>query len=417
MDKKELEKKIKDNTNEILEDTLLDEDAPFEDTRAIKYEDIVQNTTKEKISKVPWIVAILLIIVISIIFGYMFLNSNPQTIFTMTVDNFFESITEKINGESYDISKGNIKAKFNLNTDNELINEIGKISLDADFSIDRANNLSKIKAKAKYDNNDLINLDLYSDEKNTYVYSKDLYETYIKLNNSYNIINPLDIKNVLIGLNQAIDKVATKEKIVGSKTSYDLGNSTIKVYESKLVVDSNNYESVSSSFINFLKSNNEFITSLSKILNIKAEDVNKKMDDFLPKLQKFFKENEKVEIKLYTDRKANKFIKGEVSGKNFNLSYNQDNNEFEIRQKDKTTKGKIKLLSEKNKYHFILDFNSNGNNNKVDIVLTNKKASSFGKVNIDGAKNFDELSDIDKFTIYSKLFTNTNLNKIIKYVA
>ena len=420
MDKKEFEKKIEDNTNEILEDTLLDEEAPFQDTRAIKYEDIIQNTTKEKISKLPWIAAIFLIVVISITFGYMFLNSNPQTIFTMTVDNFFKNISKNINDESYDISKGHVKADVSI-SGNEILEDMGTINIDATYSIDKTNGLSKVKFKSKNDKENLIDMDIYNDGKNTYIYSKDIYEKYIKLDNNYKTFSQKDIKIILNNLNQAIDKVATSEKINGRKTNYDTGTSSIDVYESKLIIDSKNYERVSLAFINTLKSDDEFIYSVSNISNMKNNEVKEKLDEFLTNLKEFLKENEKVEIILYTDRKTNNFIKGEIKGSKFYISYVQDTSKFTINYNEKKIEGNIDIKNKKDKYSFNLncEIDDNGvkKQNHINMTITNKKAANFGKVNVDEAKDINEMSDIEKFTIYTKMYTNPALNKFLKNVA
>lgn len=418
MDKKKFEKKIEDNTNEILEDTLLDEDAPFQDTRAIKYEDIIQNTTKEKISKLPWIAAIFLIVVISITFGYMFLNSNPQTIFTMTVDNFFNGISKNISDDSYDISKGRVKADISL-SGSEMFEDMGTIDIDATYSIDKANSLSKVKVKSNKDN--FIDMDIYNDGKSTYIYSKDIYENYIKLNDSYKMFSQKDIKIILNDLNQAIDKVATSEKISGRKTNYDTGTSSIDVYESKLIIDSKNYERVSETFINTLKADDEFISSVSNITNMKSEEVKEKLDKVLTNLKKFLKENEKVEIILYTDRKTNNFIKGEIKGNKIYMSYVQDISKFTVDYNGKKIEGNVKIKNKKDKYTFNLNYEIDTDGvkkpNHINMTITNKKAASFGKVNVDGAKDINEMSDIEKFTIYTKMYTNPNLNKFLKYVA
>lgn len=419
MDKKEFEKKIEDNTNEILEDTLLDEDAPFEDTRAIKYEDIIQNTTKEKISKVPWIAAIFIIVIISITFGYMFLNSNPQTIFTMTIDNLFNNLSKNISDDSYDISKGNFKINLDLKG-NELLEDVSNLSIDADYAIDRTNNLSKVKAKTKYNGENLINFDVYNDSKNTYIYSKDIYDTYLKIDNVYNMFSQSDMKNVLNGINQAIDKVATSEKIIGQKTSYDDGEKSVDAYESKLIIDEKNYERIAETFINCLKSNDEFVISMSNLLGVKTDEVIKRLDDYLPNLKSLLKDN-KTEIILYTNRKTNEFIKGEIKNNNFYIEYNQDKSSFIISHDNQKLTGNVNLEKNKNKYNLTLNFEfENGNdkiNGNIDITFTNKKSSSFGNVNVGDAKDINDLSDIEKLSIYSKLFTNTNLSKFLKYVA
>ena len=62
---KEFVKRVEDRTNDALDDSLLDEDAKTEKFD-VDYTDIVKNSTKAKISKLPWLIAIFLILIISI---------------------------------------------------------------------------------------------------------------------------------------------------------------------------------------------------------------------------------------------------------------------------------------------------------------------------------------------------------------
>ena len=67
MNKKNMDdftKKIEDSANELLEDTLLDSEASLENTRGFSYEDIVKISTRDQMSKVPFIVAIILIVIV-----------------------------------------------------------------------------------------------------------------------------------------------------------------------------------------------------------------------------------------------------------------------------------------------------------------------------------------------------------------
>ena len=57
---KEFVKKVEDRTNDALEDSLMDEDAKTENFN-IDYTDIVKNSAKAKMSKLPWLIAIFLI--------------------------------------------------------------------------------------------------------------------------------------------------------------------------------------------------------------------------------------------------------------------------------------------------------------------------------------------------------------------
>lgn len=434
MDKKNLDEfvqKIEDNANETLEDTLLDEDASSEDTRGLKYEDIALNTTKDKMSKLPWLMGMFLIIIISIVFGFMFLNGNPQTIFTMAIDNFFSSITGSISDNVYDISKGKINANFNISSNDEYADtykNISKTSFNIDYSIDNANDLSHIKVQPVYNGDKQTSMDIYNNKNSIYVYSKDLYENYIKLDKTrpFKIIGSKDIKNILNGLNQAFDKVATSEKVSGSKNNFDAGNKTIKVYETKLIIGDNNYERVSETFINTLKSNDEFVGSLSKLMNTSNSKVKAYLDELIPKLEEAFKENETLEVKLYIDKKSHNFIKGEMSGKRNYLSILNKDGSYEFNIKDLKKKvnnsGKIDLdvNKDRSKYdlniNFKLEKDDGVTNGDVKIAYTNKKASSFDKPDVKKAVKESDLSELERISIYSKIFTNPSLNSFLKFL-
>ena len=401
--------KVEDNTNETLEDTLLDEDAKLESTSNMDYKDIVKNSAQDKMSKIPWLTAIFLILIIAVVFITMFLRSNPQTIFTMAIDDYISSISDNIRDVNYDISKGNIKVNIN--------NENGsKINLNAKYVIDNTNNLSYVKLLPK--ENSKLDFSMYSDNKDVYIYSKNIFDKNIKLNKTrpYKMIGSKDSLIILNGINQSLDKVATSEKISGGKTSLDVGDKTVKVYMSKLIINKENYERVCDLFINNLKSNEEFITALSKTKNSDSESVRKALDDFLIKLKSKYKQN--IEIKLYTDKNTNKFIKGEFNGESisFSLIKNDNINEFSINSND--INGNFIFKINKNKYDIKFDYSAlkdgKKDHNTGSVNITNKKALSFGKVNVDDFVNETDLTDAEKFNIYTKLITNDELNGFIK---
>ena len=429
MDKKELdnfEKKIEDSINN--EDTLLDSEAAMED--ASNY-DLSSNSAKEKISKLPWLIAFFLIVIISITTCAMFLNSNPQTIFTMAIDKFFSSITDNISENAYDISKGNIKLDFNINSNDEnsdLYRELSKNSFDINYRIDNSNDRSYFKINTNYEGSKSLNLNIYNDKKNMYVYYNDIYDKYIKYerNNTYKLIKGSDYKIILNGLNQAFDKVATSEMISGSKTNLDYDIKTLKVYESKLIIDKKNYKRVSNTFINSLKSNEGFISSLSNILNVSSSDTKKKLDKGGKLLKEFFKESDSFEIKLYTNRKTNDFIKGIFTCKigSFEIIKKEDIYIFNLDDIKDSTKldGNLKIVSNKKKtkhdLSLIINLSKEGKiyNGNFDIVYTNNKASSFGKIGLKNYVKESDLNEIEKLELYSKLLEKPSLKEITKFM-
>ena len=428
MDKKNMKDfvdKVEAHTNETLEDVLLDEDAKNEHKKNYKYEDIVKNNAKTRMSKLAWFTSVFLILIIALTVVAMFFERNPQTIFTMTIDKFFESITKNISDNNYEISKGKVQAKFNITSNDEnkeLYNNLSKLNFNIDYSLDNANNLSYVKLLATDDSSDALKLNVYSNKNDVYIYSKDMYDKYIKLSSSTKVksITSKDIKNVLTGLNQAFDKVATSEKINSNKNFLDIFNKTMKVYETSLIIDNHNYKRVSQTFINTLKSNDQFMVSISKIKNKDSNEIKKSLNNYEKKLNKFFKENEKTEVKLYTDKKENTFIKGEISGKleSFTLTNNKDNSDFVFsNSENKTVSGNVSIVTNdaKTKNDIKLTFKEEQDgktlrDGNIELSFTNKKANSFEKVNVENSVKEEDLSELEKLNIYTKLISNDKLS-------
>ncbi len=434
MDKKNLDgfvNNVENKVNYALEDTLLDSEVKVDEIRNFNYDDIVKNNVKAKMSKLPWLTAIFLILIIAIIVGAMFLKRNPQTIFTMAIDKFFTSMTDNISDTNYDISKGNIKARFNVSGEEhtEFLDEISKLNFDIDYVIDSANDLSRFKISSTYLEDGLLDLDIYSDKKDIYVYSEDMYDNYLKFDRpeSFYRISSKDVRNILSGVNQAFDRVATSEKITGNSMSLDVYNKTLKVYETTLIIDENNYERVADTFINTLKSNEELVSSLAKMKNSSNSSIKKALSHFLPKLKELFKANEKLEVKLYTDRESNDFIKGEMTGKLGRINFVKKDNGGDfliLNNKDnEQISGNVVLGINKKKtnYDFKLEFKIEKDgkviyNGDGHAKVTNRKAASFGNVKIDNAVSFSDLTELEKFAIYTKIFTNPNLGRFLKFI-
>ena len=174
--------KVEDRANDTLNDSLLDEDAKGENFN-VSSSDIVKNSTKAKLSKIPWLIAIFLIIIISLMIGTMFFKNNPKTLFTQTIDGMFSYLENNFNDSAYDITDGNISLNYNLITDkenNQLNEDLNHIKWNIDYVLDSASNKAYIDLKTKYDDDNLLNLNVYSDDINTYIYIPSLYNKYIK---------------------------------------------------------------------------------------------------------------------------------------------------------------------------------------------------------------------------------------------
>lgn len=411
MDKKKLDdfvKKVEDNTNDVLEDSLLDKEASLEDTRCYSYKDIVKISNKDRISKLPWLIAIALILTISLAFGYMFFRGNPQTIFIKTVDDFFGFLNSNISDETYDISKSNIMVNMDVSG---FGTNLGKIDMDTTYILDRANGYSRLKVLNKENDS---SMDIYSDSKSIYI-KPDVYDGYIKYDDSgsKNFVKIADVKSLFNGINQAFDKVAADEKIDGQKVNYDLGNKTIKVYQSSLVIDDKNYDRVSDTFINTLKSNEGFVSSLGNITLKNSEDVKGSLDSFLVKFKDYLKSSEKTVIKLYTDRNNNSFLKGELITKDGTVSFIRNDDSFTVSTDSSIVKGDMSIKIDNGKCDIDISFDGIF---KLDgkVSISSKKISSFGKFKMDKIIDEKDLSDEEKINIFSKMFGDKITNNFVK---
>lgn len=413
--KEKLEKfvqNVEDNTN----DTLMDEYAKEENFNT-NYTEIVKNSYKDKMSKLPWLMAIFLILIIALALGLMFFKNNPKTLFTSTVDSLFNYFKSNINENVYDITDGNVELDYTIKSseNKELYDELSRIKWQADYVKDNTN--TYIELKAKYDNEDFISANIYSDSKNTYVYSSSIYDKYLKLgNNKLNYFaSGKDINIVLSGLNQAIDKVIADEKIYGKKED--------KNYKMRFTVNDKNRDRVAETFVNTLKSNDEFISVLAKMRDQKSSDIKKSLDNYLPKLKNFLVKNDKLDVLIYVNNKTKEFIKADVSGNlgTINLTKNDDgytysivkkddytiNGEFSFNVNDSKTKYDIKFSHSKLKDNVVID------ESNINLKFTSKKATSFKKIDVSDSASLDEMSEIEKFKIYTKILTDSKFIKLI----
>ena len=429
---KEFVQKVEDRTNDALEDTLMDDDAKEENFR-VDYTDIVKNNAKAKMSKLPWLVAIILILIISIILCLMFFSNNPKTLFTQTVDGLFNYLESNIDDNVYDIVDGNIGFNYTIKTNGEnasLYEDLSKISYDADYVKDNADGGVYIELKTTYDGEDFVNANIYGDGSSTYVYLPEIADKYIKLSSnklSY-FVNGNDIKTVLKGMNQAIDKVVADEKIYGEKENIDVDGKVVKSYKTRLVINNNNRDRISETFINTLKANDELVSVLAKMRGVKTTDIKNSLSNYLPKIKEMLKKHDKLEISMYVNNKTKEFIKADALSKlgNINLTAKGENKytysiskasegtlstgEFSLSVNDSKTKYVSNLYYKKVKDDQVLT------ESNFDLKYTSKKADEFKKVDMGESIDMNSINELQKLEIYTKFLTDPKLSKFLPLI-
>lgn len=429
---KEFVKKVEDRTNDALEDSLMDEDAKTENYN-IDYTDIVRNSTKAKMSKLPWLIAIFLILVIAIILCLMFFSNNPKTLFTQTIDGLFDYLESNVNENVYDITDGNVSLDYTIKSNDEnadLYDELSRVSYSADYVKDNAGGMSFIDLKTTYDGADFVNANLYGDGSSTYIYVPTISENYIKLRDnklSY-FVNGNDVKKVLAGFNQAIDTVIADEKIYGDKENIDVDGEVIKGYRTRLVIDSKNRDRVAENFINTLKANDEFISVLAKMRGVRASDIRSSLDNHLSDLKSELARHNKLEISLYVNNKTKEFIKAEAVSELGNISFTSEGDNKYSYIISKTSDGTLAtgefaftVNKNKTKYTYNLYYKKTKDDevlieSNFDLKYTSKQASNFDRVDVSNSIDLNNMSDIEKIGIYTKIMADPNLSKFLPVI-
>ena len=427
----EFVKRVEDKTNQELEDSLMDEDAETENYD-IDYTDIVKNSVKARMSKIPWLIAIFLILVITIILCMMFFSNNPKTLFTQTVDGLFDYLESNVNENVYDITDGNFSLAYTIKSNDEnkdLYEELSKINFSADYVRNNSSGMSFIDLKTTYAGEDFVSANLYSDGVSTYVYVPTVSENYIKLRDnrlSY-FVNGNDVKIILEGVNQAIDTVIADEKVYGDKENIDEDGEVIKSYRTKLVIDRKNRNRVAENFINTLKANDEFTEVLSKMKGVSVSDIKSSLDNYLSDLKDELGRHNKLEISLYVDNKTKAFVKAEAVSELGNISFNKKDDKYSYiisKTSDRTlATGEVSFTVNKNKtkYTYNLYYKKTKDNevlteSNFDLKYTSKQASNFDRIDVSNSTDLNNMSDLEKIGIYTKIMADPNLSKFLPII-
>ncbi len=429
---REFVKKVEDRTNNALDNSLMDDDAKSENYD-INYTDIVQNNTKARMSKVPWLVAIFLILIIAISFCFMFFQNNPQTLFTQTIDGLFDYLKSNVNENVYDITDGNITLDFSLKSNDEnaeLYSELSKISLSADYVKDNSNNMSYIEINSTYDGEEFISGNVYGDGSATYLYVPNISENYIKLSDnklSY-FVNSSAIRVVLEALNQAVDKAIADEKIEGSTEDIEVDGEEVKSYKVKMTIDSKNRDRIAETFINTLKANDEFIKVLANIQGINKSDVTSQLDNYLEALKAELEEHDNVEISLYVNNQTKEFIKADIVSElvDINLTYQGDSqysySVYDVSEGTLTTgEFTFTVNDSKTKYTYNFYYKKTDDDevlieSNFDLKYTTKQASSFERIDVSDSLDLSQMNDLEKLGLYTKVASDETLSKFLPII-
>ena len=223
-------------------------------------------------------------------------------------------------------------------------------------------------------------------------------------------------------------KNVADEKIYGDKENIDIDGEVIKGYRTRLVIDSKNRDRVAENFINTLKANDEFISVLAKMRGVRASDIRSSLDNYLNNLKDELQRHNKLEISLYVNNKTKAFIKAEAVSELGNISFTSEGDNKYSYIISKTSGGTLAtgefaftVNKNKTKYTYNLYYKKTKDDevlteSNFDLKYTSKQASNFDRVDVSNSIDLNNMSDIEKIGIYTKIMADSNLSKFLPVI-
>lgn len=364
------------------------------------------------------IVGILLFLVVLLVLGGLFYYKlvYSKNSIQVLLNGVFDYLDTSLEDNDYDHFTGNFSLEMKMqgedSSDNELYNILNQVSLSGSYGIDYNQNIMSLDFYSDYGDEDLINMNVYTEYGKGYVYLEGLYDKYIEssINNYSDLFekNTDDYKNILIGLKKAIngslkDEYFTKEKVtIDSK----------KLTKTTLDLTGNNYQEYYKSFTSILLKDKNFLESFAKVTKQEVKEVEEE-------LQSSLEEDDGEKIILYTDRFE--FVKIDITSSDGRLVIIDDNGKYSYKLYDgevEIVSGVVSIKTEDNEN--IILFSYYDNEELVGVEFTIKSSiNKDGKVerkDVSNAVNYNNLSDDEIMSIYFKLMDNKGIVKIIEKI-
>ena len=389
--------------------------------------------TKNKVLKI-----ILAIILIGALCtgGYLLYQdkfNNPKAIVKRALTTSIEEYKSSMNiDESMTKYKFNGLIKMEANLGEELldITEIIK-NIDLQFSgeADLNNSISNININSRYKDEKLLNFRAYFDNDNAYLLLEDIYDKYIKLDNTANNeslviddiptinINPNDTNTIINSIHKAFNKEIDKLEFKKENATITIDEKEVDVLNNYVIIKGNKVIELIKNITNNLANDNELITILKKLTNnenIKSDLLNS-LDDFS---ETSF--NGEYRINFYTDKgllnKKLISIRQDIIQDGITTSFNIDkidNDEYIFSISSLGTSLSIKIKKNNSNFNFGIKMRIMEMFVNLEVNMNFEKINEVTKPEITNYKNIDDLTDQDIQSINDAIEKNETLNKLI----
>lgn len=284
---------------------------------------------KEKI--ILLIIAILLVLAVVIGGTYYFIISNkPDKIYKKLVGNTMDSYANEMTSMNYKTFKTGLKIDADLDVDGldkNVVDLINKIDIDMNVQMDNENKKFLMNVKADYDQDDLLDIQMYSDveQEKTYMQLENLFNKPIEvedLNDEFYtyFTEALDNQKMTSEQKKSVQKamkIVKKELINVIKVEYcnakkediNVNGKTVSTTKNTITMNAKQLKNEMLTVLTNLKDNEEFINCFED-----NDEVSQSLEDLIEQMEDF-PENEReiIEIAIYTTGFMNQIEKFEFA--------------------------------------------------------------------------------------------------------
>lgn len=384
---------------------------------------------KKNNTKTGALVVILIILILALI-GVITIKViyDSQNQFKVLVTNTFGYLENNI--QNYSKSTGTFSLKLNVSSSdkdvNELLKVFDKFDLEGEYGVDFDNRLMFLDLKSKYDNDKLINCNLYIEDRMSYTYLEDIYDKHIKsdLGETKDLFNKTNINDYKVILNSVYNAVTIALKDDYFETSRVTMDGK-KLTKTVLNINAKNYETINKDILNTLLGDSNFLKSAANLTNRTEAEIK---ENIQYGLDTKFSGNDST-ITLYTNNY--KFYKLECKSKdslieitkegedtyNYNIvSGSSTTTNYETSSSDNIS-GTVKISKENN--NKVVSFSltdENGFSYKMTLKTSVQYGKDVSKRNIESSINKEDLTDEDISNIYSNLLDQKGISNLLSEI-
>ena len=386
----------------------------------------IMDTTEVKVKKKKNILPIIIILILVAIVGalaavYFLVLTTPKNIFNKALESGVEYLSASFTDfGKYNTITGNGSLSYeiksedaNMQTTLDLFNGI---ALNYEYGIDYNNKLMNLNLDSTYNNEKLLDLDMYTENNKAYMLFVDIYNTYITTpiegyDDLFNMdINQEEISIIINSFSSALSKSLTDEDFVKSEEILKINGEEVKTNKNSFVLNDKNVNRISKSVITNLKDDADFISAFNRIINDNSVDIKSILEDTINNIGETDGSDTVIAVSIYT-----KGIMNEVVGFSAEVKDDETIKMFVNKTDSVTysiviTKGSEELMTGSIRAN--INKTETTNNSNIELMLSMKNYGSL-KLNLDNNTNYNAIfnkPDISKNITMEELPENWMTN-------